>query len=366
MVDAQAPSRVRVTGHRRRAGVVAWLALLVGALQAATLRIDLLQTPPGEVPEGFRSTVAGEGPAGVWRLILTEPPAYLAPLTRQAVRATHPAIAQVSSTVGPERFPLLIYEPEVFRDFTLRVRVKMLGGEAEQMAGVAFRLQDERNFYVVRASAKGDTFRFYRVVDGMRGPPIGVDTPIETNRWYELSVTCTGNRIRLALDDRQLIPELTDNTFREGKFALWTMSDSVSCFTDIRVDYTPRTTLAEDLVASAMRNYRDRLLAATLYAAESPDGELRVIAASDPALVGQPADETPRKVIAENQAYFGRARKRVIVTLPLRDRNGDPVAAVRLELKSFPGETDKTALVRARPIGLEMQRRILSREDLLR
>lgn len=348
------------------AGTLAVLGLLAGRLEGATLRIDLLQTPPGQLPEGFRSAVAGEGPPGQWRLIRTEPPAYLAPLTQQGARATHPALAQVSSIVGPERFPLLIYEPEVFRDFTLRARVKMLGGEAEQMAGLAFRLQDERSFYVVRASAKGDTFRFYRVVEGVRGPPIGVDTPIETNRWYELSVTCTGNRIRLALDQRQLIPELTDNTFREGRFALWTMSDSVSCFTDIRVDYTPRTTLAEELVTAAMQKYRRRLLAVTLYGAGGDNPELRVVAASDPALVGRPAGEVPQKVIAENQAYFGRSPKRVIVTVPLRDRNGDPVAAVRLEMDSFPGETDRTALVRARPIVQEMQRRILNAEDLLR
>jgi hypothetical protein len=43
--------------------------------------------------------------------------------------------------------------------------------------------------------------------------------------------------------------------------------------------------------------------------------------------------------------------------MPLRDRNGEPVAAVRFVMKSFKGQTEENALVRALPVLQDMQRR---------
>ena len=53
------------------------------------------------------------------------------------------------------------------------------------------------------------------------------------------------------------------------------------------------------------------------------------------------------------------------VILPLRDRNGDPIAAVRLKLKSFIGETQQNALTRANLILKTMQAQVASSDQLL-
>ena len=50
--------------------------------------------------------------------------------------------------------------------------------------------------------------------------------------------------------------------------------------------------------------------------------------------------------------------------MPLTDRNGDPVAAVRVELKSFPGETQDSAVDRTRTIVKEMQAQVVSGQEL--
>jgi hypothetical protein len=50
--------------------------------------------------------------------------------------------------------------------------------------------------------------------------------------------------------------------------------------------------------------------------------------------------------------------------MALTDRNGDPVAAVRVELKSFMGETQDTAVERGRGIVKLMQAQVLSGQDL--
>jgi hypothetical protein len=62
--------------------------------------------------------------------------------------------------------------------------------------------------------------------------------------------------------------------------------------------------------------------------------------------------------------YYGREDQEVVVTMPLRDRNGDSIAAVRVIMKSFPGQTEQNALVRATPIVREMEKRVRSADDL--
>jgi len=53
------------------------------------------------------------------------------------------------------------------------------------------------------------------------------------------------------------------------------------------------------------------------------------------------------------------------VVMPLRDRNGDPVAAVRVIMKTFAGQTEQNAVARALPVIREMQRRVASLQDLV-
>jgi hypothetical protein len=50
--------------------------------------------------------------------------------------------------------------------------------------------------------------------------------------------------------------------------------------------------------------------------------------------------------------------------MPLRDRNGDTVAAVRFVMKSFPGQTEENAVLRAMPILKSMQLRASSVDSL--
>jgi len=63
-------------------------------------------------------------------------------------------------------------------------------------------------------------------------------------------------------------------------------------------------------------------------------------------------------------AYVGKTKGSAFLTVPLRDRNGDPIAAVCVVLKSFPGKQTKHCDSRAacRP---KMQARVQSLEDLL-
>ena len=51
------------------------------------------------------------------------------------------------------------------------------------------------------------------------------------------------------------------------------------------------------------------------------------------------------------------------MTLPVKDRNGDPIAAVRVTVKSFLGQTQANAFARAIPILEFIQGRVLYLKD---
>ena len=64
--------------------------------------------------------------------------------------------------------------------------------------------------------------------------------------------------------------------------------------------------------------------------------------------------------------FYGREKGVNIITMPLRDHNGDPVGAVRLWLKSFLGETQNNAVTRARMILKSMEAEVTTAAELQR
>src|ERR1035437_4819401 len=227
-----------------------WLALALPVI-GAEIKFDFSSFPTDQTPTGFRSTVAGEGKPGDWKVIMDEVAPLLAPLTTQSPVVTRRAVlAQLSREALDEHFPLLIYEGETFSDFKLTTKFKTVGGGLEKMAGIAFRMQDEKNFYVVRASSLGSSFRFYKVVNGERGEPIGPAVEVSSGVWHELGVECKGSQIRCTLDGKEMFPPLGDGSFASGKVGFWTKSDSVSYFCDTRINYTPKMVPAQAIVDS--------------------------------------------------------------------------------------------------------------------
>jgi hypothetical protein len=231
------------------------------------------------------------------------------------------------------------------------------------MAGIVFRYENSSNFYVIRASALGHNLRFYKVVNGLRGNLLGPDTTITTNVWHTLGIQCQGNQITCLLDDQTVMPQLTDNTFTSGKIGFWTKSDAVSYFGDTSINYTPRVPMAQQLVQNMMQKY-PRILELRVYTLDD-QGNPQIIASNHESEIGQPGSDAEKGAITTGTVFFGRGKGTVAVTMPLTDHNGDPVAAVRVQLKSFFGETEDTAVGRARLIVKQMQLQVGSGQDLM-
>jgi hypothetical protein len=346
---------------------VLWgLALLGLSAVAAERKFDFSEVRENQAPPGFRSVVTGQGKPGDWRVIMDEVPSLMQPLSPGARSVAKKAVlAQLAQDPTDEHFPLLIYEGDIIDDFTLTTRFKTVKGVAEQMAGIAFRVQNATNYYVVRASSLGNNLRFYKVLNGERGPVIGPSVPIPGGEWRELTVECKGNAIRCLLDGKELITA-TDkvNPFMSGKIGFWTKSDSVSYFADTRLIYKPHEAPAQALVREVLKEY-PRLLGLQVYILGDDRKTTRLLASKNTNEVNQVGGKVERDVIEQGTPYYGKEKALVSVVLPLRDRNGDPVAAVRVMMNTFAGQTEQNAFARAMPIVRDMQNRFGSLQDLI-
>jgi len=342
------------------------LALLTLPVAAADRRFDFSAVRENETPPGFRSTVTGQGKPGDWRVIMDEVPPLLPPLATGApVVARKAVLAQLAQDPTDEHFPLLIYEGETLGDFTLTTRFKTVKGVVEQMAGIAFGIQNETNYYVVRASSLGNNVRFYKVLNGQRGPLVGPEVPVPHGVWHELTVECKGNAIRCLLNGKELVTATdTVNPFTSGKIGFWTKSDAVSYFADARLVYTPHEAPAQGLMREVLKKY-PRLLGLQVYVRGNDPKTPRLLASANTNEVGRAGGKVEQDVIEQGTPYYGKEEKSVSVVLPLRDRNGDPVAAVRVIMKRVAGQTEQHAFARALPVVKEMESRIRSVQDLV-
>jgi hypothetical protein len=345
--------------------VFLWLCsvLLAGSAVGAELQFNFGDYSEGAVPTNFTSVVAGDGRPGVWKVVMDEVPSAFAPFTAQAPNVSrHGVLAQTSEDMTDEHFSIFLYDGDLFRNFKLTTQFKIVSGIVEQMAGVVFRFQNASNFYVVRVNALGKNLRFYKVVDGARSNPIGPTIAIAPGTWHTLAVQAEGTQITIWLDDQLALPPLGDNTFAEGKIGFWTKSDAVSYFSQASLTYTPRVPVAQQLVNSVMAK-EPRILGLRIYTLET-NGTTSVIASKDADELGRSGTDAELAAIQEGTISFGREKGVVYVTMPLHDHNGDFIAAMRVKLKSFFGETQNTAVTRARAILKMLEEPGTSSDDL--
>jgi hypothetical protein len=245
----------------------------------------------------------------------------------------------------------------VFTDFSFSTRFKIPGGATEAVAGIVFRAQDQNNYYVLRASTEGNLL-WYRVIGGkqydMLG--IGVRIAIPMDTWEDLRVDCSGSGIRCFLNGRLAIPPakpgaptndlaINDTTFAGGKVGFWTRGASQCYFVDAHINYTQKTPLMQTVAEETKKKY-GAIESLKIYAMKG--GKLPVVVGDgDHSALGEVGTKVEADVLATGTMYYMKIHKAVEVTLPLRDRNGDIVAALKIRMKSFPGETEGTAVGKA-------------------
>ena len=343
----------------------AWLALTASG---AERDFKFGEYPLDQTPSNFVSAISGRGTPGEWKIMLDQVPSAMPARDPNAPAMTqHAVLAQLAQFPLDQHFPVLVLNDDAFDDFTFTTRLKLTGGAMAQMAGVVFRYQDPKNYYVLVASVLDKHFWFFKIVDGVRsdkliGPPI----EIARDEWRTVTVTCEGNHIHCLLDGKEIIPMITDSSFSKGKIGFWTKSDSIAYFTDAKLNYTPREILAQSLVSDTIKEFT-RLQALKIFAVRAGSDGPVVVASNDAKDINKPGGDVEKDVIRNGKSYFGKDKKAgtVSLTVPLRDRNGEAIAAAMFVMKSFPGETEDTAAIKTQTMVKKMQPRVTSLDDLL-
>lgn len=181
----------------------------------------------GAAPPEFEFGRTGQGPLGKWIVVA------------DASAAAGRAIEQANNDRTDYRFPLAIYRPLSAKNIDVTVHFKAVEGRVDRAGGVAVRVADSNNYYVVRANALEDNVRFYRVVNGRRVEVAGANVKVSANEWHTLGLKVQGENFTVTFDGKELY-RATDNTITAaGRIALWTKADSVTRFDRIDINVLP-------------------------------------------------------------------------------------------------------------------------------
>jgi hypothetical protein len=195
--------------------------------ETGTIMIAIGQMMLGSAPTGFTFARTGKGGEAEWTV------------AEDQTASQGRAIEQTSTDRTDYRFPLAIHESLSAANLDVEVRFKAVAGKIDQAGGIAVRLQDADNYYVVRANALEDNVRFYRVVQGRREQLEGANLEVTANQWHTLRLRAEGERFTVSYDGKMLFGVI-DKTFAEaGGVALWTKADSVTRFDAMTITTLP-------------------------------------------------------------------------------------------------------------------------------
>ena len=136
--------------------------------------------------------------------------------------------------VGNTEFPALALGAGIYGDVTVTMRFKPISGNVDQAAGIIARVQDQGNYYIIRANVLETNVNLYKYAGGRRNGIKDGSVKVANGQWQELRLEVVGDRLRGFLNG-QLVVEATDATYKAGRVGLWTKADSVTCFDDVAV-----------------------------------------------------------------------------------------------------------------------------------
>lgn len=212
---------------RRLAAIISMVIMVSIIAPASAETITFGSARANALPLSFASALTGNGVAGRWEVI------------DDASADGGRALTQLDADRTDYRFPLAVHDTIYPADVEIAIRFKAVSGTVDRAGGIAFRLKDPQNYYVVRANALEDNVRLYRVRNGRREELAGANIKVPSGEWQTLAVRAEGNRLGVSFNGKTLF-EARDETFPAGgKVALWTKADSVTRFDGIVISPLP-------------------------------------------------------------------------------------------------------------------------------
>jgi len=183
---------------------------------------------PEQLPPKFAiGTFVDDRPAGDWKVIPT--PKAVSPPN---------VFAQLRAKGAEHHYNVVLIGDTNTADLDLSVSFLPISGKADMGGGLIWRATDDRNYYLARANPLEQNIRVYHVVKGIRKMLKNYNEIIDIKTWHRLHVVHQGCRIQIFYDEKPIV-DLCDETFKEGRIGLWTKSDAVTYFDDLRLQSLP-------------------------------------------------------------------------------------------------------------------------------
>jgi hypothetical protein len=181
---------------------------------------DLPKTLPAEFQVG---TLFDGRPAGEWIVLETD-----------RAKSSPRVLGQLMGKGAEHAYKTVLINGTRASDLELQVSFLPIEGKADMGGGLIWRATDDRNYYLTRANPLEQNIRIYRVVKGIRHLLKNFDQIIDVRQWHTLRVIAKGCQVQVFFDDTQVF-DLCDQTFSTGQVGLWTKSDAVTYFDDLKL-----------------------------------------------------------------------------------------------------------------------------------
>ena len=206
-------------------GVLALLVLSAGVEATAVEKVwNFDVDTPDSLPKEFVIGTLFDGrPAGDWKVLRTD-----------QAKSPSQVLGQVEGKGAEHAYKVVLVNGTDGSDADLEVSFFPVDGKADMGGGLIWRASDDRNYYLTRANPLEQNIRIYWVVKGVRHLLQDFNQTISVKRWHTLRVITRGCQVRVLYDERQVF-DLCDHTFTRGRIGLWTKSDAVTYFDDLKV-----------------------------------------------------------------------------------------------------------------------------------
>jgi len=337
-------------------------------LKSEELRLDFEKTELGKLPEGFSTFLLGKGDSANWQITENPAPSSIAKANSGNKNlAPSRTLSQISSSHLRNGSPICLFEDNEFGDFTYSVRVRIDGGAFRQIAGIVFRAKNEKNFYALLINSIDGKILMIKVVDGKQVTSWSSlsELNLPKNHWHALRVVCKSDQFSCYHNGVMInnASPFSDSEQLKGKIGFITFRDTTASFAHPKITYKPRIILAQRLIGTIKTKW-ERIEDVQIYARPNPNEALKVAGSMDPSKLNLTASDVVEDVVKTTQFGYAKEDKSVIVTAPVRDRNGEPVAAVKVKMRRFRGQTQKASIVRIMPVVKLIESRIRDSKDL--
>ena len=132
---------------------------------------------------------------------------------------------------SPVGFPLATVPGVTFSNGTLRVKFKLIAGEGDQIAGLAFNVTPKNEYFFARYNTKDGNVAIWQFVNGerVRLTEGKEHLQLPLNAWHDLEVTVSGRQVTAVVNGKlRLTHELPVAV--QGGVGFWTKRESVTAF----------------------------------------------------------------------------------------------------------------------------------------